>query len=1081
MRKYLLPLLAAMGLASSSAAQQNPVITTQLNSTYYVKQVSGFYPTIQSAVTKACGASSGATVNIPAGASPSDTIGAVTGGCTNVVIEDDRLPLPRACYVWSGSAYTASDCYPGGGSTSPLTTKGDLYGYSSTNARIPVGPDGQVLTADSTQTLGVKWAPAGSTLTGQTPNYVPLATSTTASSISSHFFEAGGQAGVANSFDMQTHAPNCNWSAGPSFTRYKCLGFDTYDDGSTNTLSGGSRNLAAFTGTHNAWGPGGGADGGVGRETRASIVWADSNNGALATPGTKTVHYSNTSAFGIGDFQGVNYDFTTAAGIAYDSDQGSQLYYRLWETAGPWAATITGGTNTAPTFTTTGGCGGLENQACAPVSGGWMRDLSVPKGNGNATGMTSGALGGAVSWANTVTTNFAPPASAAYGYAINVNLTPNTTWDAPIPQTITLQAGAGTFAAGDHACAIGSSFTEQNVISAVSGTSPTQTITIPLAMPEVSVAIFKGDCMVMTMDADATAGVVYALPVVSVDGSSLIYPYEAFSSNRAQFEIPSDGVTWSKFDGGASSGIHLYAGARILMVGTTTPTAPFPLGAPYLTVTLSPNSTFAVGDAIDSPHYAAQKVDGMTFTAGQTMASTSFGTLTTSDLHIVGQAANSNAALIRGWNDNPHNYYKPDGGPLVEPYFIKQHGYFDSFLDTEYTPASSLFYFRNHQTGQTSYNVLRDPSWGILNLDSSGLHWNKDFFGQSFWGQGIGSFNIGLEAGAGDGAGNNAGTRYAYGNGTTTPTWLAPCYALGNTSSDLCVTSQGAARVAGGGDYYAAADRALQTAGLTMAALPGSPGVNSTITFLTNYGNFDMTMYDGGAAQRYGWGLTGGTMNFVVPSLANSGGHIGFGDTGDLTGSGYMMFLMRDRLAVPSAGQFAWSSTSDAMGTPDTGLSRGSAGVVNVGNGTAGDTSGTIKAGDATFGGSGVCTAGNGRCSSTPTPHGQYYWSIFTTAPTATPVSAAYYVPSALSSLSVQGAGRINATCTTYPTVHVVDIGTSVTSTTGTTLLTFAFTGTGALATSGTISVASGHYLGVLIDDTESCTAVNAIDITMTY
>src|SRR6185437_12490301 len=43
------------------------------------------------------------------------------------------------------------------GSGSPLTTKGDLYGFSSSNARIPVGSDGQVLSADSTQTLGVKW------------------------------------------------------------------------------------------------------------------------------------------------------------------------------------------------------------------------------------------------------------------------------------------------------------------------------------------------------------------------------------------------------------------------------------------------------------------------------------------------------------------------------------------------------------------------------------------------------------------------------------------------------------------------------------------------------------------------------------------------------------------------------------------------------------------------------------------------------------------------------------------------------------------------------------------------------------
>lgn len=46
----------------------------------------------------------------------------------------------------------------GSGGTTPLTTKGDLFGYDTANARIPVGTNNQVLTADSTQALGVKWA-----------------------------------------------------------------------------------------------------------------------------------------------------------------------------------------------------------------------------------------------------------------------------------------------------------------------------------------------------------------------------------------------------------------------------------------------------------------------------------------------------------------------------------------------------------------------------------------------------------------------------------------------------------------------------------------------------------------------------------------------------------------------------------------------------------------------------------------------------------------------------------------------------------------------------------------------------------
>jgi hypothetical protein len=53
---------------------------------------------------------------------------------------------------YNGSAWVAP------GTASPLTTKGDVWGYSTTDARIPVGSNNQVLTADSTQALGVKWA-----------------------------------------------------------------------------------------------------------------------------------------------------------------------------------------------------------------------------------------------------------------------------------------------------------------------------------------------------------------------------------------------------------------------------------------------------------------------------------------------------------------------------------------------------------------------------------------------------------------------------------------------------------------------------------------------------------------------------------------------------------------------------------------------------------------------------------------------------------------------------------------------------------------------------------------------------------
>jgi len=60
-------------------------------------------------------------------------------------------------YFRSTSASTFFD-YVQTGSVSPLTTKGDLYGFSTLDARIPIGTNDYVLTADSAQALGLKWA-----------------------------------------------------------------------------------------------------------------------------------------------------------------------------------------------------------------------------------------------------------------------------------------------------------------------------------------------------------------------------------------------------------------------------------------------------------------------------------------------------------------------------------------------------------------------------------------------------------------------------------------------------------------------------------------------------------------------------------------------------------------------------------------------------------------------------------------------------------------------------------------------------------------------------------------------------------
>ena len=59
--------------------------------------------------------------------------------------------------VYSGAAWVTKS-----GGSSPLTTKGDLYTYSTTDARLAVGTNGHTLVANSATATGLEWqAPAG--------------------------------------------------------------------------------------------------------------------------------------------------------------------------------------------------------------------------------------------------------------------------------------------------------------------------------------------------------------------------------------------------------------------------------------------------------------------------------------------------------------------------------------------------------------------------------------------------------------------------------------------------------------------------------------------------------------------------------------------------------------------------------------------------------------------------------------------------------------------------------------------------------------------------------------------------------
>jgi hypothetical protein len=74
---------------------------------------------------------------------------------------NDVYTFDNKTWVWNGTAWLLKTPT---GVSSPLSVKGDVWAYGSTDTKVAVGSNNQVLTADSTQSTGLKWGYVNNTV-----------------------------------------------------------------------------------------------------------------------------------------------------------------------------------------------------------------------------------------------------------------------------------------------------------------------------------------------------------------------------------------------------------------------------------------------------------------------------------------------------------------------------------------------------------------------------------------------------------------------------------------------------------------------------------------------------------------------------------------------------------------------------------------------------------------------------------------------------------------------------------------------------------------------------------------------------
>jgi hypothetical protein len=233
---------------------------------------------------------------------------------------------------------TAAEYAALGGGGSPLTTKGDLYTFTAVNARLPVGTNGQLLSADSGEATGLKWiaAPASSPLTTKGDLY-------TYSTLNDRL-AVGANGTILTA--RPAEATGLAWEV-PTTQTSTLLNATVHTDTKTDAPQVGDLVVAtAITGSVGAqqfWADGA-SDGEIPIVSAAEAgqpFWRDGEaSGGLTGGGT--VFWQRLAMGSVGQVLSV-----TASGVAWGTQDSETLRCRIYRTA---STTIATATPTAVTF-----------------------------------------------------------------------------------------------------------------------------------------------------------------------------------------------------------------------------------------------------------------------------------------------------------------------------------------------------------------------------------------------------------------------------------------------------------------------------------------------------------------------------------------------------------------------------------------------------------------------------------------------------------------------------------------------------------------------------------------------------------